>query len=214
MNHYETLGIERNASADEVKKAYRTKASAAHPDRGGDAAEMQRVNQANDVLSDPERRERYDQTGNDATMPSVEDEARTFLLHVLGIALDDSIDVLAKARELVREHRSGLVDHLAKLSAQVAKLKRHSGKVRAKKGDNLVQMIIDQRLQQLDAAKEQASRGVAVNAEAAKLLANLESDPPVVVPPVNHGAMYSQQQASSLAGLFGFNIFGGTDATR
>lgn len=60
MNHYETLGIHKGASPEEIKKAYRKLASKSHPDKGGDTATFQRIQQAYDILSDPQKRAEYD----------------------------------------------------------------------------------------------------------------------------------------------------------
>lgn len=66
MGHYEALGIERNASVDDIKKAYRKLAMRYHPDRqGGDPEKFKEINQAHETLTDPERRARYDQFGTD-----------------------------------------------------------------------------------------------------------------------------------------------------
>lgn len=70
MTHYDTLGVGRDASPDAIKKAYRKRASKAHPDKGGTAEEMAKVNRALEVLSDPQRRDDYDRTGSDGqTIP-------------------------------------------------------------------------------------------------------------------------------------------------
>jgi DnaJ family protein A protein 2 len=60
---YGLLGLQRNASVDEVKKAYRKEALVKHPDRGGNKEEFQKMQAAYEVLSDPEKRAHYDATG-------------------------------------------------------------------------------------------------------------------------------------------------------
>ena len=60
MDHYNTLGVAKNATPDEIKKAYRKLASQHHPDKGGDKAKFQDIQAAYDTLSSPEKRQQYD----------------------------------------------------------------------------------------------------------------------------------------------------------
>lgn len=60
MDHYQTLGVSRTASPEEIKRAYRKLASQHHPDKGGDTAMFQKVEEAYRVLSDPQQRSAYD----------------------------------------------------------------------------------------------------------------------------------------------------------
>jgi molecular chaperone DnaJ len=62
-DYYDTLGIPRNASEDEIKKAFRKKARKLHPDAGGTEEAFKEINEAYEVLSDAEKRKQYDQFG-------------------------------------------------------------------------------------------------------------------------------------------------------
>ena len=67
IDYYKILGIDKKASPDEVKKAYRKLARKYHPDVNANNKEaekkFQEVNEANEVLSDPEKRKKYDEYG-------------------------------------------------------------------------------------------------------------------------------------------------------
>lgn len=65
MNHYEVLGVTKDADLKTIKKAYRKLASVHHPDKQGkDSNMMLKLNEAYDVLKDPEKRELYDKYGD------------------------------------------------------------------------------------------------------------------------------------------------------
>ena len=69
IDYYNVLGISKNATTDEVKKAYRKLARKHHPDLNPNNKEaekkFQQINEANEVLSDPLKREKYDKYGKD-----------------------------------------------------------------------------------------------------------------------------------------------------
>lgn len=64
-DYYEVLGVSKDASADEIKKAFRRKAIELHPDKeGGDEGKFKEINEAYEVLKDQQKRQRYDQFGH------------------------------------------------------------------------------------------------------------------------------------------------------
>ncbi len=62
-NYYDILGVKKDASADDIKKAFRRLARKHHPDAGGDEEKFKEINEAYEVLSDSEKRAQYDQYG-------------------------------------------------------------------------------------------------------------------------------------------------------
>lgn len=60
---YQVLGVARTATADEIRTRYLALAKQHHPDAGGSEEIFAAISAANDILSDPEKRERFDQTG-------------------------------------------------------------------------------------------------------------------------------------------------------
>ncbi|MEO5967948.1 MAG: J domain-containing protein [Ferruginibacter sp.] len=68
MDYYKILGISKTASQDDIKKAYRKLARQHHPDANPNAdsnKKFQQINEANEVLSDPEKRKKFDKYGKD-----------------------------------------------------------------------------------------------------------------------------------------------------
>jgi DnaJ family protein A protein 2 len=63
--YYETLGVEKTASPDEIKKAFRKLAMKEHPDKGGSIEKFQEIQEAYEVLSDKEKRDTYDKYGEE-----------------------------------------------------------------------------------------------------------------------------------------------------
>ncbi len=80
IDYYKILEIDKSASADELKKAYRKLARKFHPDLNPNDKDAQKkfqqINEANEVLSDPEKRKKYDQYGKDWQHAEQFDQAR------------------------------------------------------------------------------------------------------------------------------------------
>ena len=75
--HYEILGVSKNASTDNINKAFRKLALKHHPNKGGNAEEFKRLSDAHDILEDPELRREYNATLASASEATAKAEAPT-----------------------------------------------------------------------------------------------------------------------------------------
>lgn len=86
---YGICGVEKTATADQIKKAYRGKANELHPDKTvGDDSEFKELALAYSVISDPERRKEYDETGQSETVTGKAGKARDMLIKFFCEAVD------------------------------------------------------------------------------------------------------------------------------
>ena len=129
-SHYALLGLPRTCSTEEVRAAYKARAMKSHPDRGGDPAVWQRIQQAFDTLADPEKRAVYDRSEQDS-----EGGAETRLVQQFGAGAFDlsaggesrsrkggmsiaaQLAAVAKDEERMREHaRTSVIEHAGQMS--------------------------------------------------------------------------------------------------
>lgn len=125
---YEVLGVPPDADGETVKKAHRKRSRETHPDRGGSAEEFREVSTAFAVISDPMRRQRYDETGS-------EDRPRDIWRQVLAKAFMESLAKLSaegrtKNADLVTATKGRLGDETAKVSKTLRDLERGLGAVK------------------------------------------------------------------------------------
>lgn len=150
MSHYDTLGVARDATLDEIKRGYRKASSAAHPDRpGGSDDLMAKVNAAYDVLSDVDRRKRYDATGDDGKIETLDGAAQDLLLKILQQVIEVDADPIALGRMAIAKNLERTERDRADVHTKIARLEARRATVVARDGPNLFQGLIDQQLDNL-----------------------------------------------------------------
>lgn len=193
---YEVLGLEPNATTADIRLAYRRASSANHPDKfatespeeqAAAKARMQAINQANDVLSDPERRAKYDATGSAEEVKPLEAKAEAMAREYLDLALEGAPigDVLKHARGLIDKSEALCMSTRIGAFAQRDKLTQRRAKFLTQPGGrNLLHEIIDHKLAGLDNVIRVAEETIEVAKLARELLkpySTTEGEPTIVV---------------------------------
>lgn len=180
-NLYDTLGVAKDASPSEIKKAYRRQSSKAHPDKGGSEKAQQAVNAAYAVLSDDRKRKHYDETGREQE-PNITQQANALLLRLFNELLenDEVADFLGAGRQALKSSTDGLRMNIERGQRRISTIQRKRGKVRRKDaGPNAVDMLIEQKVAQIRAAVGDLAEALEIHQHAIKLLALYESTEPL-----------------------------------
>lgn len=158
INPYKILGLGADATDDDVKRAYREKAKAEHPDAGGDRNRFALVKLAKDILSDPKRRQQYDEHGTtDETAPdNTEALAMGLVTQAINQLIDNDIEKESFATNVVAEATKGFSKRLRDTETNLGKLKRMIGRFekaqtkfrRKSSGPNMLSRLMEQRIAQ------------------------------------------------------------------
>ncbi len=151
MNPYEVLNVPEDADKKTIRKAYQKAAREAHPDKGGDNDDMVEINAAYRLLSDPEKRKRYDETGDDGigrAEMTFEQHVRNVLLQMFAQAVQKPGNLLERAREGFEEAVDSLEGQRRQLEDAIEQLRGRRTKIKVKKKDaeNVAHMIIDNQI--------------------------------------------------------------------
>lgn len=177
MNLYEVLGVAKDATPEQIKKAFRGKASRAHPDHGGSEERMAALNDAYAVLSDPERRKLYDETGATQAGPTLRSRAEDAIARALTAVIDAGADdLLTAVREGIDANLNDVIEKIANLVVRRRRLKKLSGRFKCNGEVNIVQGVIDQQLGMIPTVEKQLSDAQAVLLEARRVLSEYTDD--------------------------------------
>lgn len=173
---YDELGVDRDATPDEIRDAYRREAKKAHPDVGGTAEQFGALTRAYDILSDKGKRERYDRTGQaDEQLDNTDAQAMSMLDNLLEKYLQ-SDDIVHT--DVVKDMRRELGDMLARQKAEIPRAEKQRGRVenvlkRMKVGEGKDPLgdLMRRKIGRCNAAIEQMQMHCAIIARAQEMVA-------------------------------------------
>lgn len=146
---YELLGVEVDATETQIKRAYRKLAKRAHPDKGGDPEKFREITHAYEVLTDPERRKLYNETGSapDAKKSGPDPRLATVLGSVIMQAIQQNphgcnpVDIGRK----VLNNRIAHLNGTATGDLEIVRRCRHiaANVTKTTEGDNIIANVLE-----------------------------------------------------------------------
>ena len=178
FNPYEVLGVQVDATAEDIKNAYREKSKEAHPDTGGSEDEFTRLKKAFDILSDPKKRNLYDKYGV-YTLPEIEAEAKLVAIQIALQVIDNFPGDEGIDKELVSVFESCLKD----LESQEKRAKKAKDKLlgvlerlHIKPDDDFLSPEIERLIGNYDKMMRQAQLNHAIHSKALTLVKEYRFD--------------------------------------
>lgn len=211
-NLYDTLGVAKDATADAIKKAFRAKAKKAHPDAGGDAKDFHAIVKANDILSDPDKRQRYDETGEiDDRVDTTDSQAMSIIAAFVDRFLADKE---AKYKNMVADLKKAIGDEITASKRAIEEGRAYElraldvrKRVKGKKGAALIGRMVDGQIENARRTIAMLEQQIEIRARALNLVDDAEFDfEKRAAPSANQGiftdaminaALYGQQQRSN-----------------
>lgn len=151
---YEILGVDKDATPEQINAAYRAKARKEHPDAGGSTEKFTRVKNASMVLLDPKMRERFDRTGKleepeaDNRHAKIMEMIANFFISTIDAMDDprapsiDTVDLVVVAKEHFKGQIDGANNHAQRIGVKVKRYKRALKRLKCKKQDDVVTKMI------------------------------------------------------------------------
>jgi DnaJ-class molecular chaperone len=136
-NPYEVLGVDADATEDDIKTAYKKLALKHHPDRGGKSEKMAEINWAYEVLSDPDKRAHYDRFGYDVEdhsniTPMEQDLLKIWSDLISSAGFEPKHDFFVSMRKAINSRIQGTQEEISQMEARLPKFRKLRDKVHKK----------------------------------------------------------------------------------
>lgn len=153
---YEDLDVTPESTPEEIKKAYRKKARESHPDQGGDPEEFKKISKAYEILSDTNRRERYDSTGQTEPENDLDPKIRM----IIRSAFLNSDTPIRHIRGKLKSALHEVEDQRSRIKEVIKTLQKRLEKFLEKNTSELVVETIEGAIAEKEHEAEQLTKGL------------------------------------------------------
>jgi curved DNA-binding protein CbpA len=170
MDLYKEMGLPKDASTQEIKQAYRTLCHKHHPDKGGNEDKFNDVAKAYAVLSNPDKRTRYD---NGESPDAINDNVANLNAELSKLFFEiiakhpnvDQIDIFEKMDSTLRSHQDTLRDQIVMKDLETMKLGKISKRIERDTSSKLFGSIIKEHVRYIEKSKQALERAIKLDGE-------------------------------------------------
>lgn len=184
---YDTLGVRRDATQDDIKQAYRRQSKSMHPDNGGDRDRWNEFLHAYEVLKDKERRHRYDKTGEDDS-PIAAHKVREFVkgaiqqavteMHPNGMSFSNDLvweNIIRKTMQSIGQSQARIEGEKAKPHQDIERAESMLERLVFKgEGEDLIAELLREQIEGYHKTIKRLQNAIDVGHEALKILAKYD----------------------------------------
>ena len=145
---YDTLGVNKNASKEDIKSAYREKSKENHPDKGGDKDKMADISKAYSILSNDSKRNRYDTTGQENDTPFEQKFMSLIAAHfteIINRSNVDNDDLIKIFKAIFSEIEKNIHKAKSETNATLKKYENVRSRIKSK-NDNAIILFLDSQI--------------------------------------------------------------------
>ena len=190
MNPYKTLGVGKDDDLPDIKKSFRRKAQASHPDQNGgeDSGEFHQITRAWAILSDPQKRAEYDSTGTvDEKSLAEKAMARLESLFLGLLELEDqSFDAIEVLQDTVDNYLKSQRQEIAKNRAKIRRLEKSRKRLRTNNPENIYRRLADNKIAEFKQLGTRMDHRIEVELQVLELIKAYVDYGPAIDPSLHH----------------------------
>lgn len=183
---YEILGVEKDATSEQISAAYKAAAKKAHPDSGGSSDRFTRVKQASMVLLDPKRRKQFDETATINDSPADNVSARALELVVAFFV--NSLNAMENPHVLQVEHTdliklgtrhfeqliAASMTNIQGINRQLLRFEKALSRLKPKRNKDVISVMLRHHMGRLNTVIDNNRQEIATNTKAIEILNDYE----------------------------------------
>jgi curved DNA-binding protein CbpA len=198
VNPYEVLGVAKDATLEQIRRAYRSLSKKRHPDAGGSPEAMRDLNRAHDILSDPVKRKSFDETGS-ADHADTEFQQAASHISTLFISAIDAPNPLEVTRDRIKTDLENFRRRIQAGEAQLVRIEKAADRLTYRgEGPDILRQALEGKRVEVEQNRKNYEAALLTGSRMLELLSAYEYAAPTEQPPSRNFVRWNTAAAAEL----------------